>query len=121
MSKKATVMSGLALLAAGVSLVLTIQEKKRSQKRNAAVCDYVNAECSSVLQKAGERIKECIDKVEDRLKDLEAGVIPDYEEARKAANAMNDFNKGVANIWGFDPIAALKREQTAGKTGEEDK
>jgi hypothetical protein len=38
----AIIMSGLALLAATVCLILLIQEKKRNQKRNAALIDYVD-------------------------------------------------------------------------------
>lgn len=40
---------------------------------------------------------------------LEHGVVPDFEEAKKAAEAVNDFNKGLSAIMNFDPMAEAKR------------
>jgi hypothetical protein len=123
MSKKATVMSGLALLAAGVSLALTIQETKRNQKRSAATCDYVENEYNAAIRaakeytdnqftKAKEAAKKLVQEVSDRVKDLEDGVIPNHEDAKRAAESLNDFNRGIASIMGFDPFEAIQKEQS---------
>lgn len=44
-----------------------------------------------------------------RVESLEHGVVPDFEEAKKAAEAVNDFNKGLSAIMNFDPMAEAKR------------
>lgn len=101
----ATVMSGLALLAASISLVLTICEKKRNQKRNAALCNLIE-----------EQRKE----LSARIKNLEDGVVPDHEAARKAAESLNDFNRGIASIMGFDPYEVLRSERDKLRGAEDD-
>lgn len=45
------------------------------------------------------------------IKDLEQGVVPDYEVARKAVDEVNKFNEGIAGILGFDPLAAMKKSR----------
>ena len=93
------IMSGLALLAV---VAMAIGEKKRSQKRNAAVIHYVDAQAEALRK---------------QIKKLEAGVIPDYEEARKAVDAVNDFNRGISSILGFDPYAAYQKEKQKDRSG----
>lgn len=44
-----------------------------------------------------------------RVESLEHGVVPDFEEAKRAAEAVNDFNKGLSAIMNFDPMAEAKR------------
>ena len=44
-----------------------------------------------------------------RVEALEHGVVPDFEEAKRAAEAVNDFNRGLSAIMNFDPIAEAKR------------
>ena len=132
MSKKATVISGLALLAAGVSLVLTIQEKKRNQKRSAATCDYIKNEFEAAVKAAADYTKNGVDEAKEfakkavaktvkRIEDLEAGVIPDFEEARRAAESVNDFNRELSNLLNFDPMEAIRKEQQQAHTGGENK
>ena len=101
----AIILSSLALLAATTSLLLVLGERKRSQKRNTALLQYV-----------GSKITEAIQGINDRVKALEEGVVPDFEKAKAAANAVNDFNAGISGILGFDPYEALQaqREQHHG-------
>lgn len=93
------IMSGLALVAV---VLYAATEKKRNQKRNAAIVHYVDAKVAQLEKKVAK---------------LEAGVIPDYEEARKAADAVNDFNKGISSILGFDPYAAYQKEKQKERNG----
>ena len=51
----------------------------------------------------------------DRIDLLEKGVVPDFEEAMRAVNAVNDMNKGIANIFEFDPLEALKKSRQEGE------
>lgn len=89
----ATVMSSLALLAATAALTLTIYERKRSQKQNAALTEQIES--------------------------LKNGIVPDFEKAKAAVQAVNDFNAGISGILGFEPHEAL-RKQRAGSFGGED-
>lgn len=98
------ILSGLALLAAAAVGVTAIVEKKRSMKRNAALMDYVDRELKSVLA---------------TVKKLEDGVVPNYEQAKAAADAVNDFNRGISAILGFDPYSALQAEKNKERMGGE--
>ena len=90
------IMSGLALLAAGVLSILYVREKKRNEKQRAdALVEYAKG------------YKELLERVER----LEKGAVPDYEEALAAAKAVDDFNRGLANIMNFDPHEALQRDR----------
>lgn len=93
-------LSALALLTAAVSLGLTIQEKKQSKKRDTAVIQYADQAARSQAEALAERVKK-----------LEDGVTPDYAQARAAADAVNDFNRGITNILSFDPLEALRKER----------
>lgn len=64
----------------------------------------------------GTMIEALEGATEKRLRDLEAGVIPDYAAARQAAEAVDSFNQGLSNILGFDPMAEARkaRESTGG-------
>ena len=102
------ILSGLALLAASVLLLMSVIEKKRSKKRNAAMLDYVATTVNRGIQSSG---------FDSRIQKLEQGITPDYEQAKAAANAVNDFNRGITNILGFDPVSALKKEQQRERLG----
>lgn len=92
----AIVFSSLALLTATATCFLVITEKKRSQERNTALLQYIDT---------GTK------KIEERIEALEKGTVPDYEKAREAAKAVNDFNSGLTGILGFDPYDALKKSR----------
>lgn len=146
-----TILGGLALLAAVTCLTLFFQEKKRNEKRRAAMIKLIQEECGDVASNSYERYQELQKKMqqlagditahrmemnktkakindlgtmiealegatEKRLRDLEAGVIPDYAAARQAAEAVDSFNQGLSNILGFDPMAEARkaRESTGG-------
>ena len=118
----AIILSGLALLAATVCLILLIQEKKRNQKRNAALIDYVDntivEEKKAISFNLREEIYAECNKLCNRIENLEKGIVPDYEKAMAAANAVNDFNSGITNILGFDPYEALRSQREKERTGE---
>ena len=52
----------------------------------------------------------------NRISDLENGVIPDYEAAKQAKEAVNDFSKGITNLLGFDPYEALHKNDIKDET-----
>lgn len=99
-----TIFSGLTLLIATVSLVLTIHEKNHSRKCSAAAIQYADQRAKAVLS-------EIHQAYDGRIEKLEQGITPDYEQAKAAANAVNDFNRGISNILGFDPMSALQKQR----------
>jgi hypothetical protein len=84
----AIILSSLALLAA---LACLAAETKRSHEQKTALADF-----------------------EERLSNLEKGVVPDFEKAKAAADAVNDFNTGISGILGFDPHEVLKKQRREG-------
>lgn len=113
------ILSGLALLAASVCLILLIQEKKRNQKRNTAALQYADAAAQKVLVLAKNEAhaaaeaayKNACEQFEKRVSDLEKGISPDYNEALAAKQAVDDFNMGISAILNFDPMAAVKKSR----------
>ena len=117
----ALILSGLALLAAGVCLCLLMQEKKRNQERNAAMLDFVQVECNAVSTASGaytdEMCRKTVLEISGRVENLEKGIIPDYEKATAAVNAVNDFNQGISNLLNYDPVSALAAQREKERTG----
>ena len=113
------ILSGLALLAASVCLILLIQEKKRNQKRNTAALQYADAAAQKVLTLAKNEAnaaaeaayKNACEQFGKRVSDLEKGISPDYNEALAAKQAVDDFNMGISAILNFDPMAAVKKSR----------
>lgn len=99
------ILSGLALLAATVCLFLFFREKKRNEKRRAAMIKLIQEECGDVAKNSFERYKELLEKIHN----LEKGIIPDYEKARQAVDEVNKFNEGLSNMLGFDPLESMKK------------
>lgn len=54
--------------------------------------------------------------LEGRVERLEQGLAPEHEQARRAADALNDFNRGLANIMAYDPV----RSRQVKRDGRED-
>lgn len=125
----AIILSSLALLAATADLVLTLRERKRSKERNTALMQYADTSASEALAKAsentgasiGELEAKCntlIEELKKRIADLEKGIVPDFEKAKAAANAVNDFNAGISGILGFDPHEVLKKQRNDSSGGD---
>jgi len=121
------ILSGLALLAASVCLILLIQEKKRNQKRNTAALQYADAAAQKVLVLAKNEAhaaseaayKNACERFEKRVADLENGISPDYNEAVAAKKAVDEFNQGLSGILGFDPVVAARRQREKNHKGGE--
>ena len=106
----AITLSGLALLAAGVLSVLYVQEKKRNEKQRAdALVEKAKAYEEELRYKAA--VSTELEKLFLRIESLEKGIVPDFEEAKAAVKAADDFNRGLANIMNFDPHEALQRDR----------
>lgn len=82
------ILSGLALAVGIGAFVLSVSQKKR----------YAD--------------------LEKRIGALEKGAVPDFEKAKAAAEAVNDFNSGISGILGFDPYQVLKAQRGENTGGE---
>lgn len=115
-------MSGLALLAATAGLAIAIRNEKRSKERNAALINYIDTtaqqRANDAALAAGQYVDEETKKLNERIAKLEQGITPDYEQAKAAADAVNNFSKGISNILGFDPMEALKTDRRKREQGE---
>lgn len=101
------VLSSLALLTAMFDLILALDERKRSQKCNTALTRYADAAVAQSEKRLGERLEA-----------LEKGIVPDFEKAKEAASAVNDFNAGITGILGFDPYSALQAQRVSDRGGD---
>lgn len=130
----ALIVSGLALLAAGVCLYLLMQEKKRSLKQKTAFFAYVDKTADSIKRdiraeddqswlqvglETDDKIAKALIPLADRIEKLENGLVPDYQAAMRAAEAVNDFNQGISNILGFDPMETIVRGRESTKAVDE--
>lgn len=123
------VISSLALLAATVSVIITVMERKRNQERNAAMLQYVDKSIGRAIKELGDcaqrfeadkisYMREIENQVIPRIEALENGAVPDYEKAKEAANAVNNFNAGITGILGYDPYSALQAQRDRENRGE---
>lgn len=90
----------------------TVAVEKLGKDVNGRVDKTIQA-----LQKVNgkvEEVKGAVKKNAARIEDLEQGVVPDFETAQKAVSAVNDINKGIAGILGFDPLEAMKQSRQEG-------
>lgn len=106
MTTFAIILSSLALLAAVFSIGLVLWDRKRSKERNTALMQYA------------EEAEKALHALDNRVKALENGSVPDFEKAKQAANAVNDFNAGITGILGYDPFAALQAQRQQEHGGE---
>lgn len=116
MSIIAIVLSSLALLTATIDFGLILYGRRHSQKQNTALMAYVDASADETLKKVSGSIARLEKTHDERISDLERGAVPDFEKAKAAADAVNNFNAGISGILGYDPFAALQaqREQDLG-------
>lgn len=111
------ILSGLALLAAGVSLILTIQEKKRNEKRNAAALLYTDKAVAASEALVKSQIDTEIRFLHSTISDAEKNVMESTEtliseseertaykisglaeEAKKAVETSEDVKRQIDSI-----------------------
>lgn len=65
-----------------------------------------------------ERILQSERELTARIQALEDGICPDYEQAKEAAAAVNNFNVGLTNLLGYDPLRAHEAAEEKRRRGE---
>lgn len=119
-----TLIIAAILLAILVATMLLLQrEKRNSSLAWQAVRDLegklerTKEVSTAAFKEATDAVKAAIDiadevrKLRTRVKELEAGVVPGFEEAKAAVKAVNDFNVGLSAIMGYDPMQAMKKSR----------
>jgi phage shock protein A len=115
----AIILGSLALLAATAALALTICERKRSLKRNTALKVQLQSDVAAASEGLKKQFAAALEEQSKRIENLEKGMVPDFEKAKAAAQAVNDFNAGISGILGFDPYDALKAQRAENFGGED--
>lgn len=120
------ILSGLALLAASVSLILTIWEKKRNEERNAAferykktTALYIDKTFESVLTEAKKHTDEAISNKADPVLEKLESIGDDLMDAN--SRFQDQLGKTLGNIMAFDPLDAQRKARLrAMGMGEDD-
>ena len=110
----AMILSGLALLAAGVSLILIIREKKRNEERSAAfdrykntMLQYVDKKFESLQADMKKYTDESITrKVDPVLKKVES-IGDDLMNAN--TSFQDQLGQTLSNIMAFDPMESQRK------------
>lgn len=98
------------LLSAVIFQFRKIHELCRKVK---AVSDYATA-----IENQIQSVVNDMAKIGERVGNLEKGIVPDMEAAKKAASAINDMNAGISAILGYDPVEAYRKSQAGGAVDE---
>ena len=107
------IMSGLALLAATANLFLHIREKKRNEKRNAAMVDYVGAERKAAVREATRYADKAVEeKIDPVLRKVES-IGDDLMNAN--GKFQDQLGQTLSNIMAFDPVDAYRKAQQKAK------
>lgn len=82
-----------------------------AQEKIEALENSIVEKNSEVRTELGMYIDRHLKKMDERVSALESGTVPDFEKAKEAANAVNDFNAGISGILGFDPMAVIRKQR----------
>lgn len=91
------------------------------KKMNCSFTEYISRENDRKVLDSEQRaeLEKEISTIRKRVHDLEGGIVPDYNEALAAKNSVDEFNKGLSAIMGYDPIAAYRKQAEKDKYGGE--
>ncbi len=82
-----------------------------AQKKIELLESVIVEKNSETRTELGMYIDRHIKKMDERVSALENGTVPDFEKAKEAANAVNDFNAGISGILGFDPMEVIRKQR----------
>ena len=119
----------VVLVAQIVLFVLFFLEKRYVNHRFSAMLQYIDnkvedADCREEVKKTvddmlnafGEKINErfkrqteAIDELKNTVNAQIGGIALDYAEAQQAADKVNEFATGLASIFDYDPLVAIKK------------
>lgn len=77
--------------------------------------------CSKIdtVKKDAASTADCVRALAKRMEELKkvcADLQLDYQEAQKAASHINDYARGLSNIFDYDPVVQLKKAREGGRT-----
>lgn len=91
------------------------------EKMNCSFTEYISRENDRKVLNSEQRaeLEKEISTIRKRVHDLEGGIVPGYNEALAAKSSVDEFNKGLSAIMGYDPIAAYRKQAEKEKYGGE--
>lgn len=95
-----------------VLFALFFLEKKRSNQRNDALLQYIDRSCNTFKKEIDGRINQQsaeIRSMEDLVTEKVNSISISYSEAQQAADKVNEFATGLASIFDYDPLIAIKK------------
>lgn len=78
--------------------------------------ENVDFATSAMKEQIMADVTKIITPIGKDVSDLKAGSVADFEEAKKAAEAVNDFNRGIAALLNYDPMEALHKDDKRRET-----
>ena len=84
----------------------TLMVRKERKARKLAIAEALDYALGRLAE-----YEHTLKETEMRVEDLENGIIPDFEQAKEAVKSVNDFNKGISAIMGYDPFEARRKAQ----------
>jgi 2,3-bisphosphoglycerate-independent phosphoglycerate mutase len=113
------ILSVLTLAVLIADVFLTVRNHRRSIARNATLVQYVDKTMDSARVNILRDVNAVVDPLKAAVEDMSKGIVPDYEEAKKAAEATNEFHRGIANILNYNEMDSLRRMREAEQSGGE--
>lgn len=89
-------------------------EVKRVENACKAELEATEAKAKAEIEKVKVETEKVRAELSERIRKLEEGVVPDFEQAKEATKAVNDFAAGITGILGFDPYSVIKASREAG-------
>lgn len=102
-----------------VDVFLTIRNHRRSTAKYATLVQYVDSAVNAAHTEIMQDVNNAVSPLKSAVEDITKGIVPDYEEARRAAEATNEFHRGIANILNYNEMDALRRMREADQSGNE--
>lgn len=93
----------LTLTACLAGLAVQLAQRKTSRE--------IEASRSLKIQELLDCQKKSDTEVQIKLDKVLSGAAPDYEDAKKTADAMNSFNEGLRNIMSYNSMQVQKKRQ----------
>jgi hypothetical protein len=82
-------------------------ELNEYQKENNARFDKTNARVEEAVLQLNNKLSCHCEHTKEQLKNMAL----DFEQAQNAAQKINDFGASLANIFDYDPLAAIQKNR----------
>lgn len=101
-----------------VFLILFIDAKRKAATARQAALQYIDKSAEQWARFLLEHLLTEKSKVDEELEGIQkkvAGLSLDYGQAQAAANQINNYAQGIADIFNYDPMEAIQAARERGK------